>query len=218
MIARRVYALLVRARSLATGLSQEGRGDHRNRVGQGPDRGRHRSAIRWRSCPEAWSGWLRVDAPEAVRLAVRAEAAHDRQRRAARCPTSAGFDPARDLQRAYVGFYSMRGRGHRGGRDRHLRQGKDRARGRKHAEDAARRAGGEEHVRRPHAVHARTTSASSCLTQHTVLFGNETGMRRALDRIKEGRVARQVPSVAARAARQAERAAARRRRPARADP
>ncbi len=31
------------------------------------------------------------------------------------------------------------------------------------------------------------------LTSHTVLMGNETGIRRALDRIKEGRVRNQVP-------------------------
>jgi hypothetical protein len=32
------------------------------------------------------------------------------------------------------------------------------------------------------------------LTSHTVLAGNETGIRRALDRIKEGRVTRQIPA------------------------
>ncbi len=33
------------------------------------------------------------------------------------------------------------------------------------------------------------------LTQKTLLFGNDTGIRRALDRIQEGRAKRQQPPV-----------------------
>jgi hypothetical protein len=107
-------------------------------------------------------------------------------------PTSAGFEPERDIDRAWVGTYSM--------------QGIDVVAvvsGRfdpKRIEQAAASQpqtplGGAVVVseyagRRLYTVQ---NIGFVVLTPRTVLVGTETAMRRALDRIKEGRVRRQIP-------------------------
>ncbi len=107
-------------------------------------------------------------------------------------PPAAGFEPTRDLDKLAVGLYSM--------------QGADFAvvatgRFNKAAIEAA--ADGTQttplgaplvkssYADRP--VYTSKNVGFVVLTERTVLLGNETGIRRALDRIKEGRVKRSLP-------------------------
>jgi hypothetical protein len=107
-------------------------------------------------------------------------------------PAQAGFEPARDLERVYIGFYSMQG-----------------------ADVAGVAVGRFDAAKIPSAVRANPKTLSgapvtesryagrtlytsgglgfSPLTERTLLFGNETGIRRALDRIEEGRARRILP-------------------------
>jgi hypothetical protein len=101
-------------------------------------------------------------------------------------PPSAGFDPARDLSAVYVGFYSMQGADFAGV-----------ATGAFHPAAIAQAADGTTMtplgaplVKTSYARTALYVSRNvgfAVLTEHTVLFGNETGIRRALDRLSEGR-------------------------------
>lgn len=108
-------------------------------------------------------------------------------------PAEANFEPPRDLERIYVGFYSM--------------QGVDAAGiavGRFEPERIATAAAStlRTSAGRPIAVsqYARRTLYTSDgmgftpLTARCLLFGNEVGIRRALDRIEEGRVKRRLPT------------------------
>ncbi|MEZ4227066.1 MAG: hypothetical protein R3B13_39370 [Polyangiaceae bacterium] len=107
-------------------------------------------------------------------------------------PPSAGFEPTRDLDRLALGIYSM--------------QGADFAvvatgRFNKAAIEAAADGTqvtplGAPLVKSSYADRALYTSKNVgfvVLTEKTVILGNETGIRRALDRIKEGRVRRALP-------------------------
>ena len=89
-------------------LSQEGRSDHRDRRRQGADRGRHRSAIRWLCLPGGMVGLAYVDARSCSRSQFGQKLLTIARARSP-VPESAGFDPARDLKHAYVGFYSIQG-------------------------------------------------------------------------------------------------------------
>lgn len=107
-------------------------------------------------------------------------------------PPSAGFDPARDLSTVYIGMYSM--------------QGVDVAivaTGNFHP-DAIEHAADGTTVTPLGAPLVKTTYAKrtlyvsrnvgfSVLTDHTVLAGDETGIRRSLDRLSEGRAKHDVP-------------------------
>ncbi len=107
-------------------------------------------------------------------------------------PPAAGFEPTRDLDRIAVGLYSM--------------QGADFAvvaTGRFNKANIEAAADGTQTtplgaplVKSSYADRAVYTSKNigfAVLTERTVLLGNETGIRRALDRIKEGRVKRSLP-------------------------
>jgi hypothetical protein len=110
-------------------------------------------------------------------------------------PAAANFDPARDLNSIYWGLYSM--------------QGIDTvavASGTFDAPAIERAAGGGQLtplgvplVKSSYAGRILYTARNigfTVLTSKTALFGNETGMRRALDRIQDGRGSRQVPAWA----------------------
>jgi hypothetical protein len=107
-------------------------------------------------------------------------------------PPSAGFDPARDLQRMYVGFYSMQGADVAA-----VAQGTfDRNKIEAAAAGVEKTPIGIPIVKSSYAGRSLFTAANVgfvVLTNRTVLFGNEIGIRRALDRIEEGRVERRVP-------------------------
>ena len=107
-------------------------------------------------------------------------------------PASAGFEPKRDLQRVYVGAYSMQGADVAG-----VATGTfDPEKISKAADGTQTNPMGFPVVQSQYAGRTLYTSQDVgfvVLTKHTVLFGNETAMRRTLDRIKEGRVRRELP-------------------------
>jgi len=107
-------------------------------------------------------------------------------------PESAGFDPARDLQSAYIGSYSMQGVDVAAV----LTGAFDREKIEKAAESTEQTALGAPVVKSTYAGRTLYTARNVgfvVLTPRTVLAGTETGIRRALDRIKEGRAKRQLP-------------------------
>lgn len=110
-------------------------------------------------------------------------------------PESSGFDPARDLDRVYGGIYSMQGADSVG-----VAVGRFKPEQIEQAAQAAMQPGGSPGTvpitRSEYAGRVFYTSRGlgfSVLTDHTLLIGDETGLRRALDRIQEGRVKRQLP-------------------------
>jgi hypothetical protein len=105
----------------------------------------------------------------------------------------AGFVPQRDLRKVIAGVYSLAGADVVA-----VAQGDfnpDAIRG---AADqrAAAPAGGLPLVHSQYAgndVYTTSNVGFTVVTKHTLLLGNETGMRRALDRIRDNRVKREVP-------------------------
>lgn len=108
-------------------------------------------------------------------------------------PPSANFEPGRDLEHAYVGVYSMQGADSAA-----VLTGKfDKAAIEAAADGTQKTPLGTPVVKSSYAGRTLYTSHNLgfvVLTSRTVLIGNETGIRRALDRIKEGRVRKQVPA------------------------
>jgi hypothetical protein len=107
-------------------------------------------------------------------------------------PPSAGFDPKRDLDHAWIGFYSMQGADIAGVAVGHF----DRQKIEAAADGTQPTALGVPVVKTSYAGRTLYTAATvgfSVLTAKTALVGNDTGMRRALDRIQEGRARRQLP-------------------------
>lgn len=107
-------------------------------------------------------------------------------------PRAAEFEPRRDLDRVHLGVYSMQGADIAGvalGRFKPDKLAKA-------AEENARTPTGAPVTKSEYAGRALYTSRGigfTVLTERTLLFGNETGIRRALDRIHEGRARRQLP-------------------------
>jgi hypothetical protein len=106
-------------------------------------------------------------------------------------PPSAGFDPARDLQHLYLGLYSMQGADLSG-----VALGKfDKAKIEAAVNGVEKTPQGVPIAKREYAGRTLYTAAGfgfCLLTDHTALFGNDTGIRRALDRVRDGRVRRQT--------------------------
>jgi hypothetical protein len=106
-------------------------------------------------------------------------------------PPSAGFDPARDLQHLYLGLYSMQGADLSG-----VALGKfDKAKIEAAVNGVEKTPQGVPIAKRQYAGRTLYTAAGfgfCLLSDHTALFGNDTGIRRALDRVREGRVRRQT--------------------------
>ena len=106
-------------------------------------------------------------------------------------PPSAGFDPARDLTHLYLGLYSMQGADLSG-----VALGKfDKAKIEAAVNGVEKTPQGVPIAKRQYAGRTLYTAAGfgfCLLTDHTALFGNDTGIRRALDRVREGRVRRQT--------------------------
>jgi hypothetical protein len=107
-------------------------------------------------------------------------------------PPSAGFEPRRDLTQAWLGFYSMQGADMAG-----VALGSfDRDKIEAAADGAQPTPLGAPLVKTTYAGRSLYTAGTvgfSVLTPKTALIGNDTGMRRALDRIAEGRVKNQLP-------------------------
>ncbi|MGC4088691.1 MAG: hypothetical protein QM756_12490 [Polyangiaceae bacterium] len=110
-------------------------------------------------------------------------------------PASSGFDPGRDLERVYGGLYSMQGADSVGVAVGTFKPELIE----KAALEAQANTGSTSNVpitRSEYAHHVLYTSRGmgfSVLTERSLLVGDETGIRRALDRIQEGRVRRQLP-------------------------
>ncbi len=106
-------------------------------------------------------------------------------------PAAAEFQPQRDLERAYVGYYSMQGVDVAG-----IAIGKFKPDRIAAAADANPRTPSGMVVTRGEytgrAVYTSQGLGFTVLTERTLLFGNETGIRRALDRIQGGRVQRKL--------------------------
>ncbi|HEY3501016.1 MAG TPA: hypothetical protein VGK73_40260 [Polyangiaceae bacterium] len=107
-------------------------------------------------------------------------------------PPSAGFDPRRDLEKIWLGFYSMQGADAAGVVVGTFDPKKIEA-----AADGVQKTPlGVPVTKTTYAGRALYTAGSlgfSILTPRTAFIGNDTGMRRALDRIEEGRARRQLP-------------------------
>lgn len=107
-------------------------------------------------------------------------------------PASAGFDPARDLTHVYAGLYSMTGVDVAA-----VVVGSfDRAKIEAAADGTQQTPLGAPLVKTSYAGRTLFTSLNigfSVLTSHLLLVGNEVGIRRALDRVQEGRVSRNLP-------------------------
>ena len=108
-------------------------------------------------------------------------------------PASAGFDPKRDLDKLWLGFYSMSGADSAG-----VAVGSfDREKIEAAADGQQQTPLGVPVTKSRYAGRTLFTAGEagfSVLTAKTALIGNDTGMRRALDRIDEGRVRRQIPA------------------------
>jgi hypothetical protein len=107
-------------------------------------------------------------------------------------PAAAGFDAKRDLEKAWLGLYSMQGADVAG-----VAVGTfDRARIESAADGTATTPLGQKVSKTTYAKRQLYTAGNlgfSVLTARTALCGNDIGMRRALDRIEEGRARRQLP-------------------------
>lgn len=117
-------------------------------------------------------------------------------------PQSAGYEPKRDLERAYFGTYSMQGADVAGVAIGRFEPDKIEA-----AADGVQKTPlGVPVTKSTYAGRALYTAESvgfTILTTRTALFGNQTGIRRALDRIKEGTAKRELSPWAAKVLAQA---------------
>lgn len=108
-------------------------------------------------------------------------------------PPSANFEPKRDLERLYIGFYSMTGVDVAAAAVGSF----DPAAIEAAADGVTVTPTGAPLVKQTYSGHTLYVSNNLgfvVLSRRTALFGNETGMRRVLDRIADGRVKREVPS------------------------
>ena len=108
-------------------------------------------------------------------------------------PASAGFEPSRDLKTMHIGFYSMQGADiaaiARGSFNREAIEAA--------ADGTPKTPLGTPISVRNYAgrkIYVSRTLGFVVLTSQTVVFGNETGIRRVLDRIEQGRIMRDIPS------------------------
>jgi hypothetical protein len=116
-------------------------------------------------------------------------------KRRAPVPEAAGFDPKRDVTKIYFGVYSMQGADVAG-----VAVGKFDPKKIEAAADGVQKTPlGVPVTKSTYAGRALYTAESigfTILTTRTALFGNQTGIRRALDRIKEGTAKRELPAWA----------------------
>lgn len=117
-------------------------------------------------------------------------------RQLAPLPASAGFVIERDLERVFIGAYSMAGADLAGvaiGRfdENQIRMAAQSS----NAPGQAPKAGTlVQSLYAGKTVYTVNNMGFCLLTARTALFGNETGIRRALDRIREGRAVNRLPS------------------------
>lgn len=108
-------------------------------------------------------------------------------------PPAAGFDPKRDLEKLYIGFYSMSGLDVAAAATGTFNPAAIEAA----ADGVTNTPLGAPLVKQTYAgktLYVSRNVGFVVLSERTAVFGNETGMRRVLDRIADGRVKHQVPS------------------------
>lgn len=107
-------------------------------------------------------------------------------------PASAGFDPKRDLEALWIGFYSMQGADVAG-----VAIGTfDRQKIEAAADGTQKTPLGLPVTKSTYSGHALYTAGETgftVLTARVALFGNDIGVRRAIDRVEEGRAKKQLP-------------------------
>jgi hypothetical protein len=106
-------------------------------------------------------------------------------------PAGADFQPQRDLVHLYLGLYSMQGADLSGVAIGKFNKAKIEAA----VNGVDKTPQGVPIAKRQYAGRTLYTASGAgfcLLTENTALFGNDTGIRRALDRIREGRVKRQT--------------------------
>jgi hypothetical protein len=108
-------------------------------------------------------------------------------------PASAGFDPKRDLEALWIGFYSMQGADVAGVAVGTFDRQKIEA-----AADGTQKTPLGLPVTKTlysgRALYVAGDTGLTVLTSRVALFGNDVGVRRAIDRIEEGRAKKQLPS------------------------
>jgi hypothetical protein len=140
--------------------------------------------------PSGAIGLIRVDTPTfyASAFGQRIKTIADRR---VPLPPSAGFDPQRDLTKLYIGLYSMAGADFAAVAIGTFNPATiERA-----ADGVTLTPLGAPLVKTTYAKRTLYVSRNigfSILTPRTALFGNETGIRRALDRLSEGRATHDV--------------------------
>ncbi|HVR18168.1 MAG TPA: hypothetical protein VMS65_00685 [Polyangiaceae bacterium] len=107
-------------------------------------------------------------------------------------PPEAGFDPKRDLEALWLGLYSMQGADAAG-----VAIGTfDRQKIEAAADGTHKTPLGEPVTKSTYSGRALYTAGNvgfTVLTSRVALFGNDVGVRRAIDRIEEGRAKKQLP-------------------------
>ena len=145
----------------------------------------------WALLPGSAVGWVRVDTQ-----AMFASAFGQRLRQIAEArvplPPSAGFEPNRDLTALHIGLYSMQGADFAA-----VATGRfNRAAIEKAADGTSTTPLGAPLVKQKYSkwtLYVSRNVGFVVLTERTVLLGNETGIRRALDRLETGRPRRSLP-------------------------
>jgi hypothetical protein len=142
--------------------------------------------------PGGFVGFVRVETPDAFRTAFGPSLAN-LARMLAPLPASTGFVVERDLERVFIGLYSIQGVDLAG-----VAVGRfDEAAIRAAAQSAVAPSANTSLVQSPYAgrtLYTVNNMGFCVLTPRTALFGSEIGIRRALDRIREGRAMRRLPA------------------------
>ena len=140
--------------------------------------------------PSGFIGLLRAEVP-AVSKSSLGPTLLALSNKLAPLPPSSGFVPERDLDRVVIGLYSMQGADAAG-----VATGRFNPDAIKNAAAATRTTPTGTLVQSPYAGYTLFTvhNVGFCvLSTRTVLFGDETGIRRSLDRIHDGRAVHQLP-------------------------
>jgi hypothetical protein len=146
----------------------------------------------WALLPSGAISWMSLAAPALFRANFGSQVVA-LLNRTLPIPQNAGFDPVRDIDSLALGVYSMAGIDLAGiARGRFNAVLLDQA-----VSNGVRTQTGQQVTRVVYAsrpLYVANGVGMTILTPSTMAFGDETGMRRILDRIEEGRVARAIPA------------------------
>jgi hypothetical protein len=146
----------------------------------------------WALMPSGAYGWIYLDTQKLHASELGAKFAALFKRRSF-VPESAGFEPSRDLTALRIGLYAMQGADYAAIATGNFNPAQIEAA----AQAGQRTPWGASLAKTSYSgrnVYSASTLAFSVLTPHTIVFGNDTGLRRVLDRVREGRLKHEVPS------------------------